>query len=138
MTALANALASYVGAARSLTAELEDLADFDIAVVDDAQEIVDSLLDRVGGQTHDALRAVRARRNRILLLIAERKRRVRKVARFVFRYHPAVLQDVASAFNRSRRSERRDEPSEDEVDDIDDSPEDETPAPTPEPSDDPT
>jgi len=136
VTALANALASYLGAARSLMAELKGLADFDLAVLEEAQEIVDSLLDRVGGQSNDALRTVRVRRNRIIQLIADRKRRVRKVARFVFRHYPAILQDVTSAFNRSRR-DRRDEPS-DEIDDIDDSIEDETPAPTPEPSDDPT
>lgn len=138
VTALANALASYVGAARSLATELRDLADFDVRIIDDAQEMVDSLLDRVGGQTNDALRTVRTRRNRILLLIADRKRRVRKVARFVFRYYPAVLQEVASAFNRSRRADRRGEPTEDPIDDLDGPTDDETPAPTPEPSDDPT
>lgn len=59
------ALASYVGVARSLAAELEVLADFDMGVIDEAQEIVGSLLDRVGGQANDAVRTVRAQRNRM-------------------------------------------------------------------------
>ncbi len=100
---LTNALASYVTAARSLSAELDELAGFDMRVLDAAQNTVDHLLGRGNGASNEATRPTRIRRNRLLAMIRARVATIRKVGKFTFRNHPDLLREMASAYNRDRR-----------------------------------
>ncbi len=47
--------------------------------------------------------AALAKRNRFLQLLDQRVRRVRAVARFVFRKHPDIVRGVISLYERKRR-----------------------------------
>jgi len=100
---LTNALASYVTAARSLSAELEALPGFDMRVLDAAQNTVDHLLGRGNGASNEATRPTRIRRNRLLSMIRARVATIRKVGKFAFRNYPDILREMASAYNRDRR-----------------------------------
>ena len=138
--AIANALASYVTAARSLSADLAELEGFDMTLIDRAQAMADALMGRPTIDTD--MRSVRQRRNRIAALLRVLVPRTRKLGRFVFRQHPEVVREMASTFHRNRRIAERgqeaaddtdddltDDPSQDPTDDP--SPEDDTEEPTP-------
>jgi hypothetical protein len=115
--AIANALASYVTAARSLSADLSDLEGFDMTLIDRAQSMADALMGRPTTSTD--MRSVRQRRNRIAALLRVLVNRTRKLGRFVFRHHPEVVREMASTFHRNRRIAERGQGAADDTDDDD-------------------
>lgn len=115
--AMADALASYVSAARGLSPELSNLAGFDMAIIDEAQALVDSLMGRTSNTPGQ--RKVRLRRNRIVFLLRKLVVRTRKLGRYVFRQHPEVIREMASTFHRNRRIAERGEDAADDSDEDD-------------------
>lgn len=113
--AIANALASYVTAARSLSADLAELEGFDMTLIDRAQAMADTLMGRPAIGTD--MRSVRQRRNRIAALLQVLVNRTRKLGRFVFRQHPEVVREMASTFHRNRRIAERGQQAADDTDD---------------------
>jgi hypothetical protein len=109
---------------------LTTLAGFDMAIIDEAQALVDTLMGRTSNTPGQ--RKVRLRRNRIVYLLRKIVVRTRKLGRYVFRQHPEVIREMASTFNRNRRIAERGEDAADDsdeddlVDDDDDSQEPDT------------
>ena len=130
---MASALAAYADACNLLEADLADLAGFDPKLVVQAAEIADAL-SASGNATKTDTKSVIGRRNRLMGMIRTRLAKVRRIARFTFSDHPEVVAQFFSAFRRERRGAKG---GQEPVDPSDDSVEPE-PAPTPEPSDDPT
>lgn len=114
---IADALASYVTAALGLSSELTTLAGFDMAIIDEAQALVDTLMGRTSNTPGQ--RKVRLRRNRIVYLLRKIVVRTRKLGRYVFRQHPEVIREMASTFNRNRRIAERGEDAADDSDEDD-------------------
>jgi hypothetical protein len=114
---IADALGSYVTAARGLAPELSTLVGFDMAVIEEAQSLVDTLMGK--SSSTPGQRKVRLRRNRIVFLLRKLVVRTRKLGRFVFRQHPEVIREMASAFHRNRRIAERGQDAADDTDDED-------------------
>ncbi len=102
--ALAVELDEYAGLAESSKTELAALGGFDVAMIAEAKKLSRELLAMPANPpvSPDAT-AKLATRNRILQLIDRRVRRVRAVARWVFRHEPTKVQAVTSVYARKRR-----------------------------------
>lgn len=131
---LASALAAYADTCKLFAVELSGLDGFDPSVVVQAAQIADAL-SASGTSTKTDTKAAIGRRNRLMRMIRTRLAKVRKIARFTFSAHPEIVAVFFSAHLREQR--RGAKASEEPVDPSDDSVEPD-PAPTPEPSDDPT
>jgi hypothetical protein len=103
--ALANELADYLGLARELQHELTQLGAFDPKLVDEAERLVLTLRARpaVRRRTTQA-NAFLQQRNRYAALLIQKLNRACAAARYVFRHHDEILDEVTSAYERRRRT----------------------------------
>jgi len=100
--ALAAELADYVKLASEHRSALDGLGGFDVALIDQAKELVGELRARGPIESADADAAL-DERNRLITLLQRRVGLVRAAARFVFRRDPAIVREVTSAYERRRR-----------------------------------
>jgi hypothetical protein len=109
--ALAMSLEGFALFADSYRAELSELPGFDSNIFDDAWTAVGALRQHAALRVGRAPRIERGRRvafrNRLIGLLAERVRSVRRAARFVFRHHPKIAQEFCSEYQRSKRARSR-------------------------------
>lgn len=131
---LASALAAYADACNLFEADLANLAGFDPKLVVQAAQVADAL-SASGNGTKTDTKVMIGRRNRLMGMIRTRLSKVRRIARFTFCDHPEIVALFFSAFLRDQRRGAR--LAQGAVDPSDDSVAPD-PAPTPEPSDDPT
>jgi len=106
---LASALDDYAAVARPYADELHGLGGFDRALVDEASRLAGRLraISETQRDAKSAARAMMQLRNRYATLLAARMERVRSTARYVFRHHPKVAQQVGSASARARAAASR-------------------------------
>ncbi len=109
--AIALALEGYAElAARNLDA-LGKLDGFDIALVEEARLLANSLRQQsavaLTHTTADEQRQALALRNRLLTLLIDRVKRVRKAAQYVFRNFPDIARKFTSPYERRQRTARR-------------------------------
>ncbi len=109
--AMALALEGYAELAGRYRAGLAKLDGFDLALIEEARELAAALRQQSATSltrtTPDAQRQALSLRNRLLMLLIERVRRVRRAAAYVFRNHPDVLRKFTSAYERRRRTAQR-------------------------------
>jgi len=108
--ALALALVDYATLADSHRGELDGLGDFDVALIDEAQEIAASLRKLKDAQLSDDaddVKKARLLRDRLATLLLRHMSRVRAATRFVFRNHPEIKKLATSSYERKRRAEAR-------------------------------
>ena len=109
--ALAAALADYGALAAMHRDAIAGLGGFDAALIDEAPLLAERLRDHSAGPAapepsvsrHHALEL----RNRVGALLYERVQRVRRAARFVFRWHPKLVRQVTSSYARQQRASHR-------------------------------
>jgi hypothetical protein len=89
-------LAPYAGA-------LAGVAAFRAGVIDEADATAEALYERPVAK---AARRTEALGDAYLALLAERVKRARATARWVYREHPAVVREVTSAWERAKRRRR--------------------------------
>lgn len=110
---LAQALRNYAALAGELVTRIqEDDEDFDPSLITEARALANQLAARgpAAQATEEARkksRALASTRNRLLHLLVDRVRLVRRAAAHVFKGHPAILREVTSAYERRRRAEAR-------------------------------
>lgn len=109
--AVALALEGYAElAGRNLDA-LKKLDGFDPALVDEARLLANSLRQQsataLTHATADEQRQALALRNRLLTLLIDRVKRVRRAAQYVFRNFPDIARKFTSPYERRQRSARR-------------------------------
>jgi hypothetical protein len=100
--ALAAELADYAKLASVHRTALDGLGGFDVALVDEAKDLVSVLRDHAPIESAEAKEAL-DERNRLTTLLQRRVGLVRAAARFVFRRDPAIIREVTSAYERRRR-----------------------------------
>jgi len=109
--AMALALEGYAALAGKYRDGLAKLQGFDSALIDEARTLAASLRQQsAAALTHasaDTQRQALALRNRLLNLLVERVKRVRRAAAYVFRNQPDIVRKFTSAFERKQRSARR-------------------------------
>lgn len=103
---LAAELSDYAGLARQQLDGLSGLGGFDASLIDEAEQLAKRLRDRPTSPAENTRRALDLR-NRLATLLLDRLVTVRAAARFVFRHHPAIAREVASAYVRRQRSAAR-------------------------------
>lgn len=107
--ALAAALYDYAELARRLQVPLEGLGGFHAGFIDEARALgcrlrtQSAVAPEARGREREALDL----RNRLATLLWGRMLQVRAAARFVFRAHPALVREAASAFLRRGRAARK-------------------------------
>jgi hypothetical protein len=109
MDAVATQLATYGALAREVRKDLEALGAFQIALLDEAGQLAEALVQRPAtGRERDPKEAeALVLRNRVGTLLVQKIRLVRGAARFVFRHHPEVIREANSAYERRKRAESR-------------------------------
>jgi hypothetical protein len=109
--AIALALEGYAELASRNQDALVKLEGFDVALIDEARSLANSLRQQSAtALTHatiDEQRQALALRNRLLTLLIERVKRVRRAAGYVFRNFPDIARKFTSAYERKQRSARR-------------------------------
>ena len=105
---LTSELFDYAALARQEAAGLQGLGGFDVALIDEAEQLAQKLRERppatsAAENTRTALDV----RNRIGTLLVARMAQARAAARFVFRHHPEIARQASSAFERRRRGLRK-------------------------------
>jgi hypothetical protein len=109
--AMALALEGYAELAGRHRDGLGKLDAFDLALLEEARELAAALRQQSAAAlirtTPDAQRQALSLRNRLLLLLLERVKRVRRAAAYVFRNHPEIVRKFTSAYERRQRSVRR-------------------------------
>ncbi len=109
--AMALALESYAELAGKYRDALTKLQGFDPTLIDEARTLAAALRQQsAAALTHataDTQREALALRNRLLTLLIERVKRVRRAAAYVFRNQPDIVRKFTSAFERKQRSARR-------------------------------
>ena len=107
---LAAALTDYASLADHYRDELDGLGEFDVATIDEAKALATTLRERVAKRTSDAKKRSSEAlewRNRLATVLAQEVANVRAAARFVFRHHPTIRREAASAYERRVRAARQ-------------------------------
>jgi hypothetical protein len=107
--ALAAALDDYVGLARPWGEQLDGLAGFELAYMDEAATIAGQLRHkptRAAAMQEDAAEWI-ALRNQLTNLLQVRVSKINTAGKLVFRDRPDIARKFASAYERSRRAEAR-------------------------------
>jgi hypothetical protein len=109
--AMALALEGYAALAGKYRDALVKLEGFDVTLLDEARTLAAALRQQsAAALTHanaDTQREALALRNRLLTLLVDRVKRVRRAAAYVFRNQPDIVRKFTSAFERKQRSARR-------------------------------
>jgi hypothetical protein len=109
--AMALALEGYAELAGKYREVLAKLQGFDPALIDEARSLAAALRQQsAAALTHasaDTQREALALRNRLLSLLVERVKRVRRAAAYLFRNQPDIVRKFTSAFERRQRTARR-------------------------------
>jgi hypothetical protein len=106
----AAAFTDYASLADHYRDELDGLGEFDVATIDEAKALATTLRERVAKRSSDAKkRSTEALewRNRLATVLAQEIASVRAAARFVFRHHPTIRREAASAYERRVRAARQ-------------------------------
>lgn len=109
---LASALTDYANLADSYREEVDGLGDFDAAMIDEAKQLATALRGRPAKAKAKADAKAKSAealewRNRLATLLTQKVSSVRAAARFVFRRHPAIQREAASAYERRGRAARK-------------------------------
>ncbi len=107
--ALAGALDDYAGLARPFADQLDGLAGFEVAYLDEAATTAAQLRQkpaRAAALSEDAA-AWLALRNQLTNLLYDRVRRINSAGKLVFRDRPDIARKFASGYERARRAEAR-------------------------------
>ena len=108
---MALALEGYAELAGQHQDGLGQLAGFDVNLIEEARALAAALREQsaiaLTRATPDAQRQALALRNRLLTLLADRVKRVRRAASYVFRSHPEITRKFTSVYERRQRSARR-------------------------------
>jgi hypothetical protein len=109
--AMALALEGYAELAGRHTAALETIEGFETGLIDEARTLAAALRQQsAAALTHTTLdeqRQALALRNRLLMLLLERVKRVRRAAGYLFRNFPAIARKFTSTYERRKRSAKR-------------------------------
>jgi len=109
--AMALALEGYAELAGMHADKLGQVDGFDIALIEEARTLAAALRNQSAAAltrtTPDAQRQALSLRNRLLMLLVDRVRRVRRAAQYVFRSNPEVARKFTSAYERRQRTARR-------------------------------
>jgi hypothetical protein len=109
--AMALALEGYAALAVKYRDALSQLQGFDLALIDEARPLAAALREQSAAAltrtNADIQREALALRNRLLTLLTERVKRVRRAASYVFRNHPDIVRKFNSAYERKLRVARR-------------------------------
>ena len=103
---LVQALVDHSVIADGLRNRLAELGDFDLALIDEAKELVSKLSkteSRVGREASEEIEL----RNRLCTLISIRVNKIRRAAKYVFRKHPKIVKKFTSDYRRKKRMEAR-------------------------------
>ncbi|MFO0661876.1 MAG: hypothetical protein U0165_18885 [Polyangiaceae bacterium] len=105
MAELAPALFAYATLAQSHREALEGLGAFDATLIDEAFVVVKNIYERPFSmkENPEAEHAI-VRRNQLAALLRGRIGLVRKIARYAFRAHPAILREMTSLYLRRQTS----------------------------------
>jgi hypothetical protein len=107
---LASALTDYGNLADHYRDEVDGLGEFDVATIDEAKELATTLRERVAKRSDQAKKKSAAAldwRNRLATVLAQEIGSLRAAARFVFRHHPTIRREAASAYERRVRAARQ-------------------------------
>jgi hypothetical protein len=108
---MALALEGYAELAGRHRDPLSKIAGFDVNLVEEARVLAAALRQQSAAAlirtTPDAQRQALALRNRLLMLLIDRVKRVRRAAAYVFRNNPEIVRKFTSAYERRQRSARR-------------------------------
>jgi hypothetical protein len=106
--ALAIELDEYATIADLHRKKIDGLGGFDAKMIDEARKLSKELLAMAPNEpVSTEATAALAKRNRFLQLLDQRVRRVRSVARYVFRHHPDTARGIVSLYTRKRRLEAK-------------------------------
>jgi hypothetical protein len=109
--ALALALEGYAELASRNKDALAKLDGFDVALIDEARTLASTLRQQSAtALTHvtaDEQRQALSLRNRLLTLLIDRVKRVRRAAQYVFRNFPDIVRKFTSTYERKQRAARR-------------------------------
>lgn len=103
---LADALASFAAHAGTYKASFATIPDFDMAMLDEAARLVDTLRLRKTSPNTGAGMAAKVR-DVYLALLDQRIANARKVFRYAFRATPEIVREATSAYERERRRAAR-------------------------------
>lgn len=109
-SALAQALRDYAALADELRGRLVALdASFDGALIGEARALADALTEQTKADTTSGAeaQAAAAMRNKLLTLLTEKVRLIRKTGAHVFRAQPEIVREVTSSYERRRRASAR-------------------------------
>lgn len=105
---MALALEQYADLAAEFQEDLDDLDTFDVRILDVARELAVQLRERSAPQpSDDSAEQAKRLRNQLWTLLQDRMRRLRAVARYVYRAHPEIARKATSAYERRQRAESR-------------------------------
>jgi len=88
---------------------MDGVGEFDASLIHEATELAARLRELPAGpkpRSNAETRALECR-NRLLLLLTRRGKRVRSAARYVFRNHPEIARQAMSSYERRRRANAR-------------------------------
>lgn len=109
--ALALSLEGFAYYANRFRERLAPLPEFDVAMLDEALTVVESLRAqsaiKLTNAARDRQRQLLSQRNRFVTLLQDKISIARRAARFVFRNHPEVARLFGSAYERKRRARYR-------------------------------
>lgn len=105
---MALALEHYADLANAFREELDELDNFDVRVLDVARELAVQLRLRSAPKASEQdVKQAKRLRNQLWTLLQDRMRRVRAIARYVYRRYPEIARQATSAYERRRRAESR-------------------------------
>lgn len=105
---LAAALTDYANLADNYRDELDGLGEFDAAMIDEAKLLAQALRERPSkAAAKNESAAALEWRNRLATVLTKKVASVRAAARFVFRHHPTIQREAASAYERRVRAARK-------------------------------
>jgi len=108
LDALAQALVEYAALGDHHRDALDGFGDFDATMLDEAITLATVLRERApSSETHEHARQALEWRNRLATVLSDEVARVSTAARFVFRHHPQLRREAASAYERRVRAARR-------------------------------
>jgi hypothetical protein len=109
--AMALALEGYSELAGRHRDALAKIDGFEITLIEEARQLAEALRQQSAAAlirtTPDAQRQALSLRNRLLMLLLERVKRVRRTAAYVFRNHPEIVRKFTSAYERRRRTAQK-------------------------------
>lgn len=105
---LAQKLQDYAALADTYRDEIDDVGGFDVALIDEAFKLSDTLRAQPKQPVENGRRkSAVEQRNRYIAIAMRRVALVRSAAQLVFRDHPKVIREVTSTYLRRRRAEAR-------------------------------